>query len=131
MVTGPVPIGYVRSSYTDVDRLPPQSLDNIDATGEVIVRDDLVGALLGLDRYEHLWLLTWLGDEPIATQHPPLQLVPRATEASGEVQGVFASRAPRRRTRSGSVSCATSASPATSWSSPASTSSTAHLCSTS
>jgi tRNA-Thr(GGU) m(6)t(6)A37 methyltransferase TsaA len=95
-VSGVVPIGYVRSAYVELDQLPSQGLDNLDATGEVVVRDDLVDALLGLDRYEHLWLLTWLDSEPIASQPPPLQLVPRATEGTGEVQGVFASRAPRR-----------------------------------
>ena len=95
-MTGVVPIGYVRSAYTDLDALPSQSLVNLDATGSVVVRDDLVDALLGLDRYEHLWLLTWLGEEPITSQPAPLQLVPRATEATGEIQGVFASRAPRR-----------------------------------
>jgi tRNA (adenine37-N6)-methyltransferase len=95
-VSGVVPIGHVRSGYADLDQLPPQSLDNLEATGAVVVRDDLVEALLGLDRYEHLWLLTWLGEEPIESQRPPLQLVPRATEATGEIQGVFASRAPHR-----------------------------------
>ena len=93
---GVVPIGHIRSGYADVGALPSQSLGNLEATGTVVVRDDLVDALLGLDRYEHIWLLTWLGAEPITSQHPPLQLVPRATEATGEVQGVFASRAPAR-----------------------------------
>jgi tRNA-Thr(GGU) m(6)t(6)A37 methyltransferase TsaA len=93
---GVVPIGHVHSGYADPELLPRQSVDNLEATGSVVVRDDLVDALLGLDRYEHLWLITWLHDEPIASQSPPLRLVPRATEATGEVQGVFASRAPHR-----------------------------------
>ena len=95
-MTGVVPIGHVHSGCTDPELLPPQSLDNIAAIGSVVIREDLVGALLGLERYEYLWLLTWLHAEPIESQSPPLQLVPRATEATGEVQGVFASRAPHR-----------------------------------
>jgi len=95
-MTEVVPIGHVHSGCTDPALLPAQSLHDIDAIGFVVVRDDLVDALLGLDRYEYVWLLTWLHAEPIESQSPPLQLVPRATEATGEVQGVFASRAPQR-----------------------------------
>jgi tRNA (Thr-GGU) A37 N-methylase len=95
-MTGVVPIGHVHSGYADPELVSPQSLHNVRATGSVVVRDDLVDALLGPDRYEYLWLLTWLHDEPIESQSPPLQLVPLATEATGEVQGVFASRAPQR-----------------------------------
>ena len=95
-MTGVIPIGHVRSGYTDPELIPPQSLHNLGATGSVVVRHDLVDALLGLDRYEYLWLITWLHAEPIESQLPPLQLVPRATKATGEVQGVFASRAPQR-----------------------------------
>jgi len=91
-----IPIGHIRSGCTDLEQLPPQSLHNIDATGSVVVRADLVDALLGLDRYEYIWLLTWLHAGAIESQPAPLQLVPRATEAAGEVQGVFASRAPQR-----------------------------------
>jgi tRNA-Thr(GGU) m(6)t(6)A37 methyltransferase TsaA len=95
-MTGVIPIGHVHSGYTDPELLPPQSLHNVGATGSVVVRDHLIDALLGLDRYEYLWLLTWLHAEPIQSQSPPLRLVPRATEATGEVQGLFASRAPQR-----------------------------------
>ncbi len=88
------PIGYVSSGYTEPEQLPSQATGNPDATGTVVVDDDLTDALLGLDRYPYLWLVTWLhrsGDGPA-----PRQLVPNAAEARGEVQGVFASRAPRR-----------------------------------
>jgi tRNA (adenine37-N6)-methyltransferase len=91
-----VPTGRVRSAYGDLDQVPPQSQENLGATGTVVVRDEYLDALLGLDRYKHLWLVTWLHAEPVATLDVPLQLVPRATEATGEVQGVFASRAPLR-----------------------------------
>jgi len=64
-MSGVIPIGHVHSGYTDPELLPPQSLHNVGATGSVVVRDHLIDALLGLDRYEYLWLLTWLHAEPI------------------------------------------------------------------
>jgi tRNA (adenine37-N6)-methyltransferase len=88
------PIGVVRSSYRDLADIPPQAAANADVTADVIVRADMNAALLGLDRYPAVWLLTWL--DAGRTGDPPLQLVPRATQATGEVQGVFASRAPAR-----------------------------------
>jgi len=98
MTTDPVfavrPIGVVRSSYTDLAELPPQAAANAVVTAAVIVREEMTAALLGLDRYRAIWLLTWL--DAGRTGDPPLQLVPRATQATGEVQGVFASRAPAR-----------------------------------
>jgi tRNA-Thr(GGU) m(6)t(6)A37 methyltransferase TsaA len=76
---------------------PPasQAADAPDVTASVTVRDDLVPGLLGLDRYPWVWLVTWLHDQPPPAERP-LQMVPRATEATGEVQGVFASRFPLR-----------------------------------
>ena len=88
------PIGHVTSSYEVAADLASQAAANADATGRIVVREELVDALLGLDGYEYVWLLTWLhaqGDGPA-----PLQLVPRAKADTGTVQGVFASRAPQR-----------------------------------
>ena len=88
------PIGFVTTGYEQTTELASQAAANAGATGRVVVRDELVDALLGLDGYEFVWLLTWLheqGDEPA-----PLQLVPRAKADTGTVQGVFASRAPQR-----------------------------------
>ena len=88
------PIGYVTTSYTDLSGTPSQASENTQATGSVVLREDLVDALLGIERYPFLWLVTWLhrgGAEPA-----PLQCVPRAIEAKGQIQGVFASRSPRR-----------------------------------
>jgi tRNA (adenine37-N6)-methyltransferase len=89
------PIGHVSTNTVDLADLAPQASDAADATGRVIIRAGLADALLGLDGYRHLWLLTWLhADQPDGG--PPLQLIPRATESTGTVQGVFASRAPQR-----------------------------------
>jgi len=88
------PIGYVTSGYTDLSGTPSQASENSQATGKVELHEDLADALLGLERYPFLWLVTWLhrgGTEPAS-----LQCVPRATEAKGQIQGVFASRSPRR-----------------------------------
>jgi tRNA-Thr(GGU) m(6)t(6)A37 methyltransferase TsaA len=92
------PIGHVVTG-ADADagagELAPQAAAAPEATGRVVLRSDVVDGLLGLDRYPYVWLLTWLHDQP-APADRPLRLVPRATEATGEVQGVFASRAPQR-----------------------------------
>jgi tRNA (adenine37-N6)-methyltransferase len=88
------PIGYVKTSFADLSETPSQASENAQATGTVVLRTDLVDALVGLDRYPFLWLITLLhrgGEEPA-----PLQCVPRAKEAKGQIQGVFASRSPRR-----------------------------------
>jgi tRNA-Thr(GGU) m(6)t(6)A37 methyltransferase TsaA len=88
------PIGYVTTSFTDLSGTPSQASESTQSTGTVVLREDLVDALLGLDRYAFLWLVTWLhqgNDEPA-----PLQCVPRAKEPEGKIQGVFASRSPRR-----------------------------------
>ncbi len=75
--------------------LPNQASGAPQATGRVVVRPELVDALLGLDAYRHIWLVTWLHDQPPPGERP-LQLVPETREAGGRVQGVFASRAPVR-----------------------------------
>lgn len=88
----PDPIGRVESTHTDVARVPSQASDS-EGSARIVVDERFVDGLLGLERYEHLWLLTWLHDQP---EERPLRLIPRATEAIGLVQGVFASRAPVR-----------------------------------
>jgi tRNA-Thr(GGU) m(6)t(6)A37 methyltransferase TsaA len=86
------PIGHVESVHHDPRTAPSQAAAS-EATARIVIADRYLDAMLGLERYPHLWLLTWLHDQP---DERPLQLVPRATEATGEVQGVFASRAPVR-----------------------------------
>jgi tRNA-Thr(GGU) m(6)t(6)A37 methyltransferase TsaA len=86
------PIGHVETPHTDARNTPSQASESDDAA-RVVVDARFADGLLGLDRYEYLWLLTWLHRQP---DDRPLRLVPRATEATGEVQGVFASRSPNR-----------------------------------
>jgi tRNA-Thr(GGU) m(6)t(6)A37 methyltransferase TsaA len=86
------PIGHLETAYAQAGAAPPQASLS-ESVARVVLDGAYVDGLLGLDRYPHLWLLTWLHAQPDVR---PLQLVPRATEATGEVQGVFASRAPVR-----------------------------------
>ena len=44
------PIGYVTTAYAEPSGLPPPASANPEATGAVMVRDDLADALRGLDR---------------------------------------------------------------------------------
>lgn len=86
------PIGHIESPHADLGSAPSQA-SQADRPARVVVDHRFTDGLLGLARYEHLWLITWLDRQP---DDPPLRLVPRATEATGELQGVFASRAPVR-----------------------------------
>ena len=86
------PIGRVEATHRDARNTPSQASE-AGAPARVIVDERFMDGLLGLERYEYVWLLTWLDRQP---EERPLRLVPRVTEATGEVQGVFASRAPTR-----------------------------------
>jgi tRNA-Thr(GGU) m(6)t(6)A37 methyltransferase TsaA len=86
------PIGRLETPYGDLDS-PPSQASESGSTARIVVEPRFADGLLGLERYPYLWIITWLDRRP---QEPPLRLVPRATEASGEVQGVFASRSPVR-----------------------------------
>jgi tRNA-Thr(GGU) m(6)t(6)A37 methyltransferase TsaA len=88
------PIGYVTTSYDDLALTPPQPSESAQAIGQVVLNANFVDALLGLEQYPFLWLITWVHRD--ATEPGPLQVVPRAKQATGEIQGVFASRSPRR-----------------------------------
>jgi tRNA-Thr(GGU) m(6)t(6)A37 methyltransferase TsaA len=86
------PIGHIEADHTDPGTTPSQAAE-AGGRARVVLDHRYVDGLLGLDRYAWVWLVTWLHDQPAER---PLRLVPRATAATGEVQGVFASRAPTR-----------------------------------
>jgi tRNA-Thr(GGU) m(6)t(6)A37 methyltransferase TsaA len=86
------PIGHLETAHTDPATMPAQAAESA-GTARIVLDGRFTDGLLGLDRYPWVWLVTWLHDQP---EERPLRLVPRATEATGEVQGVFASRAPTR-----------------------------------
>jgi tRNA-Thr(GGU) m(6)t(6)A37 methyltransferase TsaA len=86
------PIGYVETPHRDPRQAPSQASES-DVLARVVVDPRFADGVLGLARYEFLWVITWLDRQP---EERPLRVVPRATEATGEVQGVFASRSPAR-----------------------------------
>jgi tRNA (adenine37-N6)-methyltransferase len=86
------PIGHLETPHRDPHSVPSQA--SVSPTlARIVVDRRFIEGLLGLERYEHLWIITWLDRLP---HDRPLRIVPRATEATGEVQGVFASRSPVR-----------------------------------
>jgi tRNA-Thr(GGU) m(6)t(6)A37 methyltransferase TsaA len=86
------PIGRLETHHRDLSGVPSQAAE-ARTVARVVIEPRFLEAMLGLERYDHLWLITWLDQQPAER---PLQLRPRATEATGELQGVFASRAPIR-----------------------------------
>jgi tRNA (adenine37-N6)-methyltransferase len=86
------PIGRLETPHRDRESVPSQASVS-GALARIVIDRRFVDGLLGLERYEHLWVVTWLDRLPYDR---PLRIVPRATEATGEVQGVFASRSPVR-----------------------------------
>lgn len=85
-------IGHVESRYSELAGTPFQASAD-ETVARVVLDPTYVDGLLGLDRYPYVWVITWLDRQP---DERPLQTVPRAVEARGEVQGVFASRSPVR-----------------------------------
>ncbi len=86
------PIGHLESPHRDARRAPSQASET-DTLARIVIDPRFADGMLGLERYEHLWLITWLHHQP---DERPLRVFPRATEATGESQGVFASRFPVR-----------------------------------
>lgn len=87
-----VPIGRLQTEHHDRAGTPSQASES-DVTARAVIFPEYVDGMLGLDRYEFLWLVTWLDQQP---ETRPLRVVPRVTQATGEVLGVFASRYPIR-----------------------------------
>ena len=91
-------VGVARTAYRTTEQTPIQSALNLVKTGVVELVEAARPGLLGLDGFSHAWLLTWL-DRPVDPDgEAPLVLVPFLLRPTGEQQGVFATRAPRRPT---------------------------------
>ena len=56
------PIGRVGSMYDDLSRVPPQSSQS-EGTARIVLDERYADGLLGLDRYDYIWVLTWLHEE--------------------------------------------------------------------
>ncbi len=91
------PIGHVRTGYRSLTDTPIQTRLNPDATGVVVVEEDYEAGLLGLDGFDHAWLVTALHlgrDEPGPADE--LRPTPFLATDPNFVVGVFATRYPVR-----------------------------------
>src|SRR3954454_24198721 len=74
------PIGRLETPHRD-PHASPSGASQSEGTPCIVVDRRFVDGLLGLERYEQLWIITWLDRFP---DDRPLRIVPRATEATGE-----------------------------------------------
>lgn len=92
----PLPvIGLARTARAAIDSTPVQSSLNRGESGVVEVRPEFAAGLQGLDGFDYVWLVSWLGDGSRG-RAPELVQVPYLLRPSGERVGVFATRGPRR-----------------------------------
>ncbi|MFC4535936.1 tRNA (N6-threonylcarbamoyladenosine(37)-N6)-methyltransferase TrmO [Sphaerisporangium dianthi] len=94
------PIGYVVTGYARPQDAPAQATENYREPGRVVVHDEYADGLAGLERWTHVWLLTWLhsqDDDEAGT----LKCVPRGGARGGTHRGVFSTRSPNRPSRLG------------------------------
>jgi tRNA-Thr(GGU) m(6)t(6)A37 methyltransferase TsaA len=90
-------IGVVRSDRATPDTTPVQSSLNRHEEGSVEVAEPYVDGLTGLDGFDYLWLVTWLGrPDSAVSATPPMVQVPFLLRPQGRPMGVFATRGPRR-----------------------------------
>jgi tRNA (Thr-GGU) A37 N-methylase len=74
-------IGVVRTSRTVAEHTPVHAALNPDEPGWVDLDPSLVEGLEGLDGFDYVWLVTWLGPvdgrppEPVALRQVPYLLV--------------------------------------------------------
>jgi tRNA-Thr(GGU) m(6)t(6)A37 methyltransferase TsaA len=93
--SGLVAIGHVDTPYQAASHTPPQASQAGGKPCRVVILEEFADGLMGLDAYEHIWLLTWLDQQP-PIEERPLHVQPRSTQATGALQGVFACRYPTR-----------------------------------
>ncbi len=88
-------IGVVRSAYTEHRSTPQQAALNPGETAWVEVEPAFAPGLRALDEFDHLWLITWLGDGAARTTGP-FSEVPHLVAHLGHEVGTFATRGPFR-----------------------------------
>jgi tRNA-Thr(GGU) m(6)t(6)A37 methyltransferase TsaA len=87
------PIGYVLTAYDEGGGVPTQATGNAGETAEIVVFDELVPGLRGLEGFDYAWLVSWFdrSSEPAS-----LDVVPHPLRETGQTFGVFATRSPER-----------------------------------
>ncbi len=94
-----VAIGAVRSLYRSRDEAPRQGAWADDVTSAIEIEERFLPALVGLERYSHIWVLFWAdrADRDVITSDRHRQW--------GEQRGIFASRSPARPNPIGLTVC--------------------------
>jgi tRNA-Thr(GGU) m(6)t(6)A37 methyltransferase TsaA len=90
-------IGVVRTGRTDPEDTPVQASLNWGEEGTIVIDPQFGGGLEGLEEFDYLWLLTWLGEVgEEANRTAPLKQTPFLLRPSNRKLGIFATRGPRR-----------------------------------
>ena len=88
-------IGTIRTRYQSTSDTPVQSKLNPDEYATIELDEIYAEGLLGIEGFDHLWLLTWLDGEP-TDQDVPMRQIPYLLQRRGQQVGVFAMRGPHR-----------------------------------
>jgi len=83
-----IPIGFVKT------RARGREVREKSRVSTIVIREDLVEALKGLDGFSHVFILFWMHEVTVGTQGP-LQVHPRGRPDMPRV-GIFATRTPQR-----------------------------------
>ncbi|GGL05106.1 tRNA (N6-threonylcarbamoyladenosine(37)-N6)-methyltransferase TrmO [Sphaerisporangium melleum] len=94
------PIGYVMTDYARPEEAPAQATENYREIGRVVVYDEYAEGLAGLERWSHIWLVTWLHAQE-DDQATSMKCLPRGGTRGGPHRGVFSTRSPNRPSRLG------------------------------
>ncbi len=91
-----VAIGVVHAARTETERTPVQSSLNRDEHATVEIFEQYERGLLGLEGFDHAWLMCWLDRPRDQVGETPMVQVPFLLGPSQRKVGIFATRGPRR-----------------------------------
>ncbi len=84
----------MRTAHTDRDSTPSQAPYYADQSGELVVLDEFVPGLRGLEGFDYAWLLAYF--DRLEGEPPRLEEEPHPLSGTGRMFGVFATRSPAR-----------------------------------